>query len=95
VDSLEELKTEKLDLFRASRGIKQITACKALEILRVFFGFCVDRNWTRENPAKKIKLPRNLKPNEVVPFTPAEITAILMACERIGINSTNGCALAL
>jgi integrase len=44
----------------------------------------MDRDWTKENPAKKIKLPRNLKPNEVVPYTPAEITAILMACDRIG-----------
>jgi integrase/recombinase XerC len=84
VDCVEELKTEKLDQFRAGRGIKQITACKELELLRVFFGFCLDRNWTRENPAKKIKLPRNIKPNEVVPFTPAEVAAILMACERIG-----------
>ncbi|HXA67382.1 MAG TPA: tyrosine-type recombinase/integrase [Bryobacteraceae bacterium] len=84
VDFLEELKTEKLDQFRAGRGIQQITACKELEILRAFFGFCVDRNWMKENPGKKIKLPRNLKPNEVVPFTPAEVAAILMACDRIG-----------
>lgn len=84
VDGLEELKTEKLDQFRAGRKIAQITASKELEILRVFFGFCVDRKWTQDNPAKKIKLPRNLKPNEVVPFTPAEIAAILNACDRIG-----------
>ena len=84
IDSLQELKAEKLDQFRAGRGLAQITAGKELEILRVFFGFCIDRDWTKENPAKKIKLPRNLKPNEVVPYTSAEITAILMACDRIG-----------
>jgi integrase/recombinase XerC len=84
VDGIEELTTEKLDHFRAGRGIRQITACKELEILRVFFGFCADRNWTKENPAKKIKLPRNIKQNEVVPFTSAEVAEILMACERIG-----------
>jgi integrase len=84
LDSLEEVTAENLDKFRASRGIKQITAAKELEILRVFFRFCVDRKWTHDNPARKIKLPRNLKPNEVVPFTPAEITAILLACDRIG-----------
>ena len=78
------MKTEKLDQFRAGRGIQPITACKELEILRVFFGFCVDRNWTKENPAKRIKLPRNLKPNDVVPFTAGEVSEILRACDRIG-----------
>ncbi len=84
IDSLEELTTEKLDQFRAARGIKQITACKELEILRVFLGFCVDRKWMKENPGKRIKLPRNLKPNEVVPFTSAEVAAIVKACDRVG-----------
>jgi integrase/recombinase XerC len=81
---LQELKAENLDEFRAGRGLKQITASKELEILRVFFGFCMARDWTRDNPAKRIKLSRNLKPNEVVPYTPAEIAAILMACDKIG-----------
>ena len=84
MDSLEELKTEKLDQFRAGRKIKPITASKELETLRVFFGFCIDRNWARGNPAKKIKMPRNIKPNEVVPFTAAEVVAIVAACNRIG-----------
>lgn len=84
VDTLDELETESLDAFRASRTIKQITASKELEILRVFFRFCFDRNWISQNPAKKIKLPRNLKPNDVVPFTAAEITAMLKACDCFG-----------
>lgn len=84
VDSLEELNTEILDRFRAGRKIKPITASKELEIMRVFFGFCVNRNWLRENPAKRINLPRNLKPNEIAPYTPSEVVAILMACDKIG-----------
>lgn len=84
IDWLEELKAENLDEFRAGRKIKQITASKELETSRVFLGFCVDRSWTRDNPAKRIKMPRNLKPNEVVPFTPVEIAAILEACDTIG-----------
>jgi len=84
IDSLEELTTEKLDRFRAGRRIRQITASKELEILRVFLGFCLDRNWTKENAAKKIRMPRNLKPNEVVPFTGAEVGAILKACDHFG-----------
>jgi site-specific recombinase XerD len=84
IDSLEELTAEKLDRFRADRRIKPITASEELEILRVFLAFCVDRNWTKENPAKKIKMPRNLKPNDVVPFTAAEVGAILKACDSFG-----------
>lgn len=84
IDSLDELKTETLDRFRAGRRIAQITASKELEAIRLFLGFCVDRNWVKENPAKKIKLPRHIKPNEVVPFTSAEVTAIIKACDSFG-----------
>lgn len=84
IDSLDEIGAEVLDRFRAGRGIKLITSSKELEILRVFFSFCLDRDWTRDNPAKKIKLPRNLKPNEVVPFTSAEVAAIVKACDGHG-----------
>lgn len=53
-------------------------------MLRVFLGFCVDRGWVRENVAKRLRLPRNLKPNEVIAFTPAELGAILTACDAHG-----------
>lgn len=52
--------------------------------MRVFLGFCRDRDWVSENVARRIKMPRNLKPNEVVPFTAPEIAAILEACDNIG-----------
>lgn len=84
IDTLDEIGTEQLDKFRGARSIKQITASKELEIFRVFLGFCFDRNWTKDNPAKKIKLPRHIKPNEVVPYTTAEIAAILKACDTFG-----------
>ena len=84
IDSLTELTTEQLDRFRAGRVLKPITASKELEILRVFLGFCVDRAWVRDNAAKRIKPPRNIKPNEVVPFTAKEITAMLNACSTFG-----------
>lgn len=84
IDSLAELTTEKLDRFRAGRVLKPITASKELEILRVFLGFCMDRGWVRDNAARRIKPPRNIKPNEVVPFTSAEITAMLKACNSFG-----------
>lgn len=84
IDSLGEFGTEQLDKFRSGRGIKPLTASKELEILRVFWRFCADRDWTKNNPAKKTKLPRNLKPNDVVPFTSSEVTAIVNACDTIG-----------
>jgi integrase/recombinase XerC len=84
MDTLDEIGTEKLDRFRSGRKIKQITSSKELEILRLFFRFCVDRNWARANPAKKIKLPRHIKPNEIVPFTSTEVTAMIKACDTFG-----------
>jgi site-specific recombinase XerD len=86
IDSLDELTTERLDAFRAGRKLKQITASKELEILRVFLGFCVDRGWVKQNEARKIKMPRNIKPNEVVPFTPLEVSAIIAASDIVGIR---------
>jgi integrase/recombinase XerC len=84
IDSAGELSAERLDAFRSGRGLKPVTAAKELEILRLFLGFCVDRNWTRENAARKIKAPRNIKPNEVVPFSPSQVAAIITACNTFG-----------
>jgi site-specific recombinase XerD len=55
-----------------------------LQALRTFFGYCVQHKWIANNPAKEITSPRNLKPNEVVPYTLSEEAEILAACERIG-----------
>jgi integrase/recombinase XerC len=87
LDSVAEVTTEQIDLFRASRGLKQITSSKELEILRLFCGFCFDRKWANENVAKRLKSPRNIKPNDVQPFTTAEVAAIIKACDLIGRTS--------
>jgi integrase/recombinase XerC len=84
IDSLSELATERLSEFRTGRGVRPSTAAEELKILRTFFRFCVGRKWIDENPAMKITPPRNIKPNEVVPFTPEEIEAMVRACDRIG-----------
>src|ERR1700722_17749356 len=68
VDSVNEIDTNVLDKFRAGRGLKPVTSSKELQFLRQFCGFCVDRRWMESNPAKRIKSPRNLKPNDVEPF---------------------------
>ena len=67
IDSVDELTTDYLDAFRAGRALKPITSSKELELLRQFCGFCHDRKWCSENIAKRIKSPRNIKPNDVEP----------------------------
>src|SRR5437870_1114950 len=53
-------------------------------ILRQFFAFCIDREWTSKNPAKALKRPRLLEANDIVPFTSEEIVRIIAACDQIG-----------
>lgn len=79
-----DVTVERLDAYRAARRISRVTAQKELETLRQFFGFCRERNWTKENPAKLIKSAKNIKPAEVVPYTPEELTRIISACDEIG-----------
>jgi hypothetical protein len=75
VVDMAEITVDLLDCFRASRGLSLIAGAKELELLRQFFKFCLVRHWVRENPAAQIKGPRNIQPNEVEPYTPAEVEA--------------------
>jgi integrase len=84
VDTVAELTTEDLDAFRAGRQLSAITSLKELQTLRQFFGFCFDRRWIGENIAKRIKGPRNIKPNDVEPYTAGEVSKILAACDTFG-----------
>ena len=54
-----------------------------------FFAYCVRRKWMTTNPAKELEAPRNLKPNEVVPYTVHEESRILAACDQIGGGKYN------
>jgi site-specific recombinase XerD len=84
LNDLADCRVEHLDAYRASRKIARTTAQKELETLRAFFAFCRERNWIGDNPAKRIKSARNVRPAEVVPYTPEEISRIIGACEIIG-----------
>ena len=79
-----DVSVELLDSFRASREIGQLTWAKELPILRQFFSHCADRGWTTENPAKRLKLARNIKPKPVEPFTQEELARIISASKAIG-----------
>jgi integrase len=84
IDSIAELNTETIDAFRANRKLALTTSSRELDTLRQFLSFCVDRNWIKDNAARKIKPPRNIKPKEVDPYTKTELDAILDAAGRIG-----------
>jgi site-specific recombinase XerD len=84
LDAVSEITADVLDAFRAGRSLKPITSSKELQLLRQFCGFCADRRWAAENVAARIKAPRNIKPNDVEPFTAAEVGEIIKACDLIG-----------
>jgi integrase len=84
ISELTDVNLDVLEDYRRSRKIGQVTWKVELQALRTFFGYCVRHKWTADNPAKEMKSPRNIKPNEVVPYTPHEEAAILAASTEIG-----------
>jgi site-specific recombinase XerD len=87
LDDIMQITVEHLDAYRAGRKIAEANSHKELQIVRQFFSFCFDRRWAGENPAKKIKLPQNIKPAEKIPYTQTEIAKIVAACDVIGNSS--------
>ncbi|MCU1337086.1 MAG: phage integrase family protein [Bryobacterales bacterium] len=81
---VDQITVEHLDAYRAARDISAATSMKELQILRQFFGFCHQRKWIDDNPARRIKQPRNIKPKPVVPYTPIEVGKMLAACSEVG-----------
>ena len=84
LQDLQELTVEHLDAYRAGRGISPVTSTKELQTLRQFLAFCGERRWILDNPAKRIKLPRNIRPEEVIPYSQVEASKILAACDAVG-----------
>jgi integrase len=84
VDVVSDMTIEVLDKFRAGRKLALTTSARELETLRQFLSFCLDRRWISENPAKKIRPPRNARPTEVVPYTAEQVIRIIGAAGRIG-----------
>jgi integrase/recombinase XerC len=78
---------ELLEDYHRTRVISANTWKVELQTLRTFFGYCLRRKWIASNPAKELRQPRNIKPNEVVPYTFAEEIQILAACDKIGGNT--------
>jgi integrase/recombinase XerC len=81
---LADVTIEVLEDYRRQRDIGPVTWKVELQTLRTFFAYCMRLKWISTNPAKELKSPRNLKPNEVVPYTLEEESRILSACDQIG-----------
>lgn len=75
---------ELIDGYMTSRNNDGWSRTKEIEVLRQFFGFCVDRDWLRKNPARNLKRPRMIEANDVRPYTQAEMDRMLAACDDIG-----------
>ncbi len=81
---IHHVKTEHIYGYRESRTtINNRTWTKELEILRHFFRFCVDAEWTAKNPAKAVKAPK-IRQTPKTPYTREDFTAILAACDKLG-----------
>lgn len=85
IRSVDEVRVEDLDAYRAYRGeIAGLTWLKEFQILRQFFQFCTVRKWADDNPAHGVDKPKNIKPTEVVPYKREDVVKILAACDVIG-----------
>jgi site-specific recombinase XerD len=87
ISKLADVTMDTLEGFHRTRSIGLVTWKVELQTLRTFFGYCVSHKWIVENPAKELKPPRNIKPNEVVPYTLQDESQILAACETFGARN--------
>jgi site-specific recombinase XerD len=81
---VRDINVTHLDQFRAERKIAPITSLKELEMIRQFWSYCVARDLCKQNIAQRIKGPSNISPNEVEPYSIAEIERILAATQEFG-----------
>ncbi len=84
IKTVDQIELDHLTSFRGVRTISARTWTKELEILRHFFRFCVDNEWTIRNWAEKVPMPKNLKPAAREPYEPNEVAKIIAACDTIG-----------
>lgn len=84
---VDRVQIENMDRYALWRNKENWTWVKEVELLRQFFEFCRDREWTMKNPARSLKRPIMIEANDVVPYTQSEIVKIIAACDQVGRNS--------
>jgi len=84
---VERVNVETMDRYANWRSKGGWAWIKEIELLRQFFEFCRDREWTSKNPARALKRPVLREANDVVPYTREEMIRIIAACDKIGRTS--------
>lgn len=80
ISYINECDTDTLRQFRESWINKNYSARKKLEALRTFFRFVHDTGWLPTNPSLAIKPPK-VDDVPTLPFSAAEVKAVLAACD--------------
>jgi integrase len=81
---IDRVNVETMDRYARWREKGGWAWIKEIELLRQFFEFCRDREWTTKNPARALKRPVLHEANDVVPYSRAEIIKMIAACDQIG-----------
>jgi site-specific recombinase XerD len=84
---LDQVNVETMDGYSVWRAKTGWAWIKEVELLRQFFEFGRDREWTVKNPARSLKRPRMIEANHIVPYTKQEVIAIIAACDQMGRTS--------
>ena len=87
---LEQLDVDVLSRFRSTWKEGPLAASKKLERLRAFLGFCRDRKWIGDNPAKELKSPK-FKLRPTMPFSQEEMIRINAAATQKIHAASMGC----
>lgn len=79
---LRNVTVDDIRKLREAWKLAPITSQKRLEMVRKFFGFCVDSEWLDRNPAKLVRMPP-AKYDPTMPYSDSEMEKILWAAESI------------
>jgi site-specific recombinase XerD len=94
IRELTSISLADLEDYRRTRDIGPVTWKVELQTLRTFFTYCVRHKWIVFSPANDLRAPRNLKPNQIVPYTLREEDLILAASSQIGGGKYNRSGMA-
>jgi len=87
IHHVDSVNVEAMDRYARWRDKDGWVWIKEIELLRQFFEFCRDREWTSKNPARSLKRPILIEANDIVPYTQTEIVKIIAACDLVGRSS--------
>jgi integrase len=78
---LQSVSVDDLAKFRESWKLGNISVRMKIARLRSFFKFCIERDWIEKNPAKTLKLPKEIE-IERKPYEPDELAKIEKAIAK-------------